>query len=70
MKVLGVESARVVDFCGNSKPSSHSRRRSSTAEQLQKEHHQRNLSKKLPPEFEHKTIGSDSNLLHQCATDS
>ena len=37
MKVLRVESARVVDFCGNSKLSSHSRRRSSTAERLQKE---------------------------------
>ena len=70
MKVLGVVSARVVDFCGNSKPSSHSRRRSSTAEQLQKEHHHRTLSQMLPPGFEHRTIGSESKLLHQRTTDS
>ena len=68
MKVLRVEAARVVDFCGNSKLSGHSRRRSSTAERLQKEDHQKIPGS--PVGIEPGAEGSGSKLHNQRAMDS
>ena len=70
MKVLRVESARVVDFCGNSKLSSHFRRGSSTVERLQKEAPSEDSWIDTLLGFEPGAEGSESMLLNQCATDS
>ena len=70
MKVLRVESARVVDFCGNSKLSSHFRRGSSTVEPLQKEAPSEDSWIDTPVGFEPRAKGAESVLLNQCATES